>query len=84
MKSLRQQIGEPYATIVHVVCGVGCVLLYLLFPTLAVSLGALFCLIQVIQVWKKSDEGWPELVQFGAGAAITTLVIVILRFLGVM
>lgn len=84
IKSLRQQIGEPLATIVHIICGVGCTGLYLLFPALAISLGMLFCLIQVVQVWKKGDDGWPELVQFGAGAAITALVIVILRLLGVI
>jgi hypothetical protein len=84
MKSLSQRVGEPAATIIHVVCGLCIVALYLVFPSLAISLFSLFIIIEVIQVWKKGDQGWPELIQFGVGAASGAAVIAILTVLGVI
>lgn len=84
LKPLSEQIGEPWATIVHILCGMFLVGLYLLFPALAITLFIGFYAYEITQAWKLGDTGWMEIRHFLCGSFGAAIVVAILRALGVI
>lgn len=84
MKTLSEQIGEPWATVVHILCGIFIVWLFLSFPALAVTLFIGFFGYEIIQAWKLGDSGWTEIQHFLCGSFGAAVVVAILRALGVI